>query len=266
MRFRSRSWRMIGFTALTRRFAIGLCALVMASDVGAQTATIELVAGAVATSGTEENRTFRFLKEGDRLVPGTRIHPGNNARVVLIQVREMPGPHRSKKFCVAWTFIAGVERFTVHNRPTSGDCPASPSNMRLPDISTAPPFVQRVTYVDFSHDRADFPEPPMLTRLRNASDTMRIIGQTPDQDLSVSYNLEQTHSLSIVGVVSNKSARFYPCVRLLFRLLREGADGRYVEFDTVSATLRRIRGQETRKYRIHLNTDAAVSLASTGVC
>ena len=233
---------------MTKLFAIGLCALVMASDVAAQTATVELVAGAVATTGTEENRTFRLLKEGDRLVPGTRIHPGNNARVVLIQVREMAGPHGSTKLCVAWTFIAGVERFTVRNRSTSGDCMASPANMRLPDISTPPPFVQRVTYVDFSHDRADFLEPPMLTRLRNASDTMRIIGRTPDQDLSVSYNLEQAPSLSIVGVASNKSARFYPCVQLQFRLLREGSDGRYVQVDTASVTLRQIRGHETRKY------------------
>ena len=251
---------------MTKLFATGLCALVMASDVTAQTARVELVAGAVATSGTEENRTFRLLKEGDRLVPGTRIHPGNNARAVLIQVREMPGPHGSTKLCVVWTFVAGVERFTVPRRSTSGDCVASPANMRLPDISTVPPFVQRVTYVEFSHDRADFAEPPMLTRLRNAADTMRIIGQSPDQDLSVSYNLEEAQSLSIVGVVSNKSARFYPCVRMLFRLLREGADGRLVQVDTASVTLRRIRGHETRKYQKNLQADAAISLASTGVC
>jgi hypothetical protein len=251
---------------VTKLFAIGFFALAMASDATAQIATVELVAGAVATSGTEENRTFRFLKEGDRLVSGTRIHPGNNARIVLIQVREMPGPHGSKKYCVVWTFVAGVERYTVRTRPASRDCVASPANMRLPDSSTAPPFVQRVTYVEFSHDKADFAEPPMLTRLRAAADTMRVIGQSPDEDLSVSYDLEEAASLSIIGVVKNTSARFYPCVRMLFRLLREGADGQMVQFGTASVTLRRIRGHETRTYRKPLTSDAAISLASTGVC
>src|SRR6185436_19568555 len=94
-------------------------------------------------------------------------------------------------------------------------------------------------------ERADFAEPAMLTRLRNAVDTMRTVGRTPDRDLSINYTLTggAAMPLAIAGSAPNKSSRFYPCVRLQFGLFRKSADG-LVRAEAASIILRRIRGEK----------------------
>jgi hypothetical protein len=242
--------------------------LLNAPSASAQLVTVvELVRGTVRNLGTADKPSTAMLEERDRLVIGTRIRVGPNDRVVLVQTRDVPGGPRGGKQCVTWTIIGGVDLFTVREG-AGGSCQASLENIRIADDSTKAPFVQQVVFVNFVSDKADFKEPPMLTRLRNTTDTMRLIGQTPDVDLAVSFSIEgkDPGPFSITGVLANKSRNFYPCVLVRFFLGTDGPDGTVIKVGSLTETVRRIRANEKRTFHQPFTGKNFVGLESVTAC
>ena len=236
-------------------------------SASAQTAVVELVRGTVSNIGTKDKPTNAVLEQGDRLVVGTRIRVGHNDRVVLIQERALPGDSHARRSCVTWTIIGGVSPFTVGNVP--GSCQPTLNSVRIADDTTNTPFVQRIVFVEFQSDRADLAEPPMLTRLRASTDTLREVGTRPDVDLAVNFSLEGPAAgpLFLTGEIVNKSKYYYPCVQARFFLGMDGPDGAVVKVGSLTtAGVRRLRPRETRSFKQPFAGKNSVWLDSVTTC